>query len=101
VDPGDQYDREKRLHQRAPLLLRPRIAAVTALRPSDGWNPISEYRVAEYAGQSLQKTYLRGMKLSGSFQVATGVGGLLATRVHGTAAAYYPAYDGDGCLYRV
>ncbi len=41
------------------------------------------------------------MKLSGSFQVATGVGGLLATRVHGTAAAYYPAYDGDGCLYRV
>ena len=73
-----------------------RIAAiasgVTTLHLYDGWNPI-----AEYAGQTLTRTYLWGMDLSGSIQGAGGVGGLLAVRVHSTGAAtYYPTYDGNG-----
>ena len=58
----------------------------------DDWNCI-----AEYTGTTLSKTRLWGTDLSGSMQSAGGVGGLLAERHHsGTAATYYPTYDGNG-----
>jgi RHS repeat-associated protein len=55
----------------------------------DGWNLI-----AEYSGQTLAKTYLWGMDLSGSMQGAGGVGGLLA--VSDGATTCYPTFDGNG-----
>ena len=55
----------------------------------EGWNP-----VAEYAGHTLDKTYLWGMDLSGSIQGAGGVGGLLAVKEG--AYHYYPTFDGNG-----
>ena len=57
----------------------------------DGWN-----RIAEYSGQSLQKTYIWGMDLSGTMQGAGGVGGLLAMRSGTSGPIYYPTYDGNG-----
>lgn len=66
----------------------------------DDWN-----RIAEFSGQTLAKTYLWGMDLSGSMQGAGGVGGLLAHSEHGftedeqpvaTRTTYNPTYDGNG-----
>ena len=47
--------------------------AATTLYLYDGWNRIAEYR-QETTGQTLMKTYLWGMDLSGSMQGAGGVG---------------------------
>ena len=55
----------------------------------DGWN-----RIAEYSGQTAEKTYLWGMDLSGSMQGAGGVGGLLSVSQEGSV--FYPTYDGNG-----
>ncbi|MGE9267405.1 MAG: RHS repeat domain-containing protein [Verrucomicrobiales bacterium] len=55
----------------------------------DGWNLI-----AEYTGNTLEKSYAWGMDLSGSMQGAGGVGGLLS--VNDGSNRYYPTYDGNG-----
>lgn len=56
----------------------------------DGWN-----LVAELAGNNtVQKSFLWGLDLSGSLQGAGGIGGLLAVQQGGES--YYPAYDGNG-----
>ena len=66
----------------------------------DGWNRIAQYAltwdVSTMApAAALTHTYLWGPDLSGAFQGAGGVGGLLAVnRVNSTMA--YPAYDGNG-----
>lgn len=70
-------------------------------RRHNGWNRIAEYQ-QEVSGQSLRKTYLWGMDLSGSMQGAGGVGGLLAVTEHsGTVenpvrTPFYPTFDGNG-----
>ena len=63
----------------------------------DGWNVVAE---CDLAGNSytLSKSYTWGLDLSGGFQGAGGVGGLLAVEIEtGTdAGVYYPTYDGNG-----
>ncbi|MEI7957239.1 MAG: RHS repeat-associated core domain-containing protein, partial [Verrucomicrobiota bacterium] len=68
-------------------------ATATTLYLYDGWN-----RIAEYSGQTLNKTYLWSMDLSGSMQGAGGVGGLLAVTDHATTGSptFYPTFDGNG-----
>jgi RHS repeat-associated protein len=60
----------------------------------DGWN--LAYELAEFAdGFNAEKGYVWGSDLSGSFQGAGGVGGLLmVTLVQGST--FHPAYDGNG-----
>ena len=66
----------------------------------DGWNRIAQYAltwdVSTMApAAALTHTYLWGPDLSGAFQGAGGVGGLLAVnRVSSTMA--YPTFDGNG-----
>ena len=62
----------------------------------DGWNRIAEYEINNQNSTIvIRKSYLWGPDLSGAFQGAGGVGGLLAVnRVSSTMA--YPAYDGNG-----
>jgi RHS repeat-associated protein len=68
----------------------------TTLFVYDGWNCIAEWS-ADLQSASLTKTRLWGLDLSGTMQGAGGVGGMLAERHHaGTAATYYPTYDGNG-----
>jgi RHS repeat-associated protein len=55
----------------------------------DDWNLIAEYSVG-----NLIRSHTWGTDLSGSFQGAGGVGGLLASRIGGVD--YYPLYDGNG-----
>ena len=57
----------------------------------DGWNLIAELDGAN----SLVRSYLWGLDLSGSPQGAGGVGGLLAETVS-SGTSYYPYYDGNG-----
>ncbi|MBN8456501.1 MAG: hypothetical protein J0M04_01455 [Verrucomicrobia bacterium] len=70
----------------------------------DGWNRIAQYTVTPgnpnitpptVAVASLSKTYLWGLDLSGSFQGAGGVGGLLSVNTIG-GSIHYPTYDGNG-----
>jgi RHS repeat-associated protein len=55
----------------------------------DDWNLI-----AEYSSGSLIRSHTWGTDLSGTFQGAGGVGGLLASRIAG--GDYYPLFDGNG-----
>jgi len=57
----------------------------------DGWNLVAELD----ANNVLVRSYLWGTDLSGSFQGAGGVGGLLAINV-ATNGVHFPAYDGNG-----
>ena len=61
----------------------------------DGWN-----RIAKYVDGSHSKTYLYGLDLSGSFQGAGGVGGLLKESEYDSNSqlltAYYSLYDANG-----
>ena len=50
--------------------------------------------IAEYSGTALNKTYLWGLDLNGTFQGAGGVGGLLAVKQG--SAVHYPTFDGNG-----
>ena len=61
----------------------------------DGWNCIAEY---EGAANTLHAANLWGLDLSGSFQGAGGVGGLLAVNYPTGLAlgTYRPLYDGNG-----
>jgi len=57
----------------------------------DGWNLVAEVTT----NNVLVRSYLWGTDLSGSFQGAGGVGGLLAVNV-ATNGVHFPAYDGNG-----
>jgi len=57
----------------------------------DGWNPVAELD----ANNAVVRSYLWGTDISGSFQGAGGVGGLLAVNV-ATNGVHFPAYDGNG-----
>ena len=57
----------------------------------DGWNLVAELD----ANNVLVRSYLWGTDMSGSFQGAGGVGGLLAVNV-ATNGVHFPAYDGNG-----
>lgn len=56
----------------------------------DGWNLIAEHNNSG----SLQRAHTWGLDVSGSFQGAGGVGGLLCSRILGTG--FYPFYDSNG-----
>lgn len=57
------------------------------------WNLLAEINATD----DIVKTHLWGSDLSGSFQGAGGVGGLLTTSTYGTGALQmFPAYDGNG-----
>lgn len=58
----------------------------------DGWNPVAELD----ADLDLLNTYVWGTDLSGSFQGAGGVGGLLFTSNSWTGVTASPWYDGNG-----
>ncbi|GAA5484539.1 hypothetical protein Hsar01_03783 [Haloferula sargassicola] len=63
----------------------------------DAWNVVAELDLAGNA-YTLSRTYTWGTDLSGRFQGAGGVGGLLAVEIEtgADAGVYYPAYDGNG-----
>jgi RHS repeat-associated protein len=59
----------------------------------DGWNPIAELN----SDNSVLRTYIWGLDLSGSPQGAGGVGGLLEVVYHGSETTnYFVAFDGNG-----
>jgi RHS repeat-associated protein len=60
----------------------------------DGWNLVA---VLEPSSATLKKSFVWGTDLSGSFQGAGGVGGLLkVNQVAAPASAHFVAYDGNG-----
>jgi RHS repeat-associated protein len=58
----------------------------------DGWNLIAEVSSAD----ALVRQYMWGTDLSGSFQGAGGVGGLVKIYDHASSKHYFPGYDGNG-----
>ncbi|SVD01954.1 uncharacterized protein METZ01_LOCUS354808, partial [marine metagenome] len=61
----------------------------------DGWLLLAEYAETEGAPISLKNSYLWGPDLSGSFQGAGGVGGLLSVSDE-NGTTFYATYDGNG-----
>jgi RHS repeat-associated protein len=68
------------------------IITSTTLYLYDGWNVVAEAITKGAANTA--KTYLWGLDLSGSYQGAGGIGGLLAVVVD--SGTYYPTCDGNG-----
>jgi RHS repeat-associated protein len=66
----------------------------TTLCLYDGWNCIAEYQL-QNSSFNLHTSYLWGLDLSGGFQGAGGVGGLLSVNTVG-GSVHYPTYDGNG-----
>ncbi len=65
----------------------------------DGWNPVTVYSSSLSTGNYLLKTsFTWGTDLSGSFQGAGGVGGLLSATDHSALPTdhFFPTYDGNG-----
>lgn len=60
----------------------------------DGWNLLADLN--GQAANAVLCTYTWGLDLSGSFQGAGGVGGLLFSTLAGDPASYAYAYDGNG-----
>jgi len=61
----------------------------------DGWNLVAVFNNTNVC----QRTYSWGTDLSGSFQGAGGIGGMLMTREHQSSpAVYFSTYDGNGNL---
>lgn len=60
----------------------------------DGWNLLAELNAL--AGNSIIRSYLWGLDLSGSTQGAGGVGGLLGVTDAATGVTHFAAYDGNG-----
>jgi RHS repeat-associated protein len=60
----------------------------------DDWNCIGEYQLQN--SSTLHTSHVWGLDLSGTFQGAGGVGGLLSTTKAGDVASYFPLYDGNG-----
>jgi RHS repeat-associated protein len=73
-----------------------RVGATTSYTLYDGWNPVSEYQTTSAAAPTLLNSYTWGTDLSGTFQGAGGVGGLLSVKQYPTGLTYYPTYDGNG-----
>lgn len=66
----------------------------------DDWNVVAEYRGNVHTGGTapgvtLRRTFSWGLDLSGTFQGAGGVGGLLAMK-NTDGSIYYPTYDANG-----
>ena len=62
----------------------------------NGWNRIAEYEINNQNSTIvIRKSYLWGPDLSGTFQGAGGVGGLLSVNTIG-GSVHYPAFDGNG-----
>ena len=62
----------------------------------DGWNRIAEYEINNQNSTIvIRKSYLWGPDLSGTFQGAGGVGGLLSVNTIG-GSIHYPTFDGNG-----
>ena len=59
----------------------------------DGWNLVAELNASN---NTLVRSYIWGQDLSGSFDAAGGIGGLLFITDHTTGSSYIPAYDGNG-----
>ena len=60
----------------------------------DGWNLLAELNAL--AGNSVIRSYLWGLDLSGTAQGAGGVGGLLGIIDAATGVTHFAAYDGNG-----
>jgi len=60
----------------------------------DGWNLLGEFN--GLGSDALVRSYVWGLDLSGTFQGAGGVGGLLEFSDAGSGTAYYAAPDGNG-----
>jgi RHS repeat-associated protein len=61
---------------------------------SDGWNLVAELAAAN---NTVVRSYVWGLDISGTSQGAGGVGGLLAMSYHGSATTNaFVAYDGNG-----
>jgi RHS repeat-associated protein len=58
----------------------------------DGWNLIADL----YDNDTLRVQFMWGTDLSGSFQGAGGVGGLVKIYDHASSKTYFPGYDGNG-----
>gem|GEM_PF-6710147 len=61
----------------------------------DGWNLIAELNGTTGAGDAVVRTYIWGIDLSGSYQGAGGVGGLLGVKLS-NGSGHFAAYDGNG-----
>jgi len=73
------------------------VAGETTISLYDGWNCIAEYSTTNNSSINIHKSFLWGIDLSGSFQGAGGVGGLLAATIHDPQSTiYYPTDDGNG-----
>jgi hypothetical protein len=59
----------------------------------DGWNLVAELNAL--SSDAVVRSYLWGTDLSGSFQGAGGVGGLLAMKTSG-GVCHFTSYDGNG-----
>ena len=69
-----------------------------AVHAYDGWNRVATY--LDDSGLTRESTYTWGLDLSGTFQGAGGVGGLLAVDLHTTTGTFQqrglPVADGNG-----
>ena len=62
----------------------------------NGWNRIAEYEINNQNSTIvIRKSFLWGLDLSGAFQGAGGVGGLLSVNTIG-GSVHYPTFDGNG-----
>ena len=74
------------------------VGTTTTVYVYDGWNCIAEYQGSVGVSPALSKSYTWGIDLSGSFQGAGGVGGLLCESQisNSQISNYFPTYDGNG-----
>jgi len=61
----------------------------------DGWNLIAELNGTSGAGDAVVRTYIWGIDLSGNYQGAGGVGGLLGVKL-ASGVVHFATYDGNG-----
>ncbi len=87
-----RYDSQGRMFERKVYLNE--VLQSTEITLWDGYNQLAKL---DGSGNLLQ-AYTWGLDLSGTFQGAGGVGGLLAITddLGSTTDTYYPAYDGNG-----
>ena len=74
------------------------VGTTTTVYVYDAWNCIAEYQGSVGVSPALSKSYTWGIDLSGSFQGAGGVGGLLCESQisNSQISNYFPTYDGNG-----
>ena len=90
------YDWRGRLVERNVRGLPGRITPIAEMRQFvyDDWNLVHEYRYDAVTWAVTELEYFWGPDLSGTFQGAGGVGGLVAVSVDGDY--YFPGYDNNG-----